>query len=78
MGTNGVDIDRGFSTPDMGEAAVKSAAMEQSYVSFVLADHAKFGRISSVTFAKLEDACIITDRAEIPQYRQHTVIKEVK
>lgn len=78
MGTNGVDIDRGFSTPDLGEAAVKTAAMEQSYVSFVLADHAKFGLISSVTFAKLEDACIITDRAENPRYRQRTVIKEVE
>lgn len=78
MGTNGVDIERGFSTPDIGEAAVKTAAMKRSYVSFVLADHAKFGLISSVSFAMLEDACIITDRAENPQYRQYTVIKEVE
>lgn len=77
MGANGVDIDRGFTTPDIGEAAIKTAAMKQSYVSFVLADHTKFGLISSVTFAGLEDACIITDHAENPQYRQHTVIKEI-
>lgn len=78
MGTNGVDVDRGFTTPDIGEAAVKTAAMQQSYVSFVLSDHEKFGLISSVTFAKLDDACIITDRAENSQYRQYTVIKEVE
>lgn len=78
MGANGVDIERGFTTPDIGEAAVKTQAMKQSYVSFVLADRTKFGLISSVTFAELDDACIITDKADSPQYRQHTVVKEVE
>ncbi|MCQ4638260.1 DeoR/GlpR family DNA-binding transcription regulator [Anaerovorax odorimutans] len=78
MGTNGVDIERGFTTPDIGEAAIKTEAMKQSYISFVLADHAKFGLISSVTFAGLDDACIITDRTPEQQYCQHTVIKEVE
>lgn len=78
MGANGVDLERGFTTPDIGEAAVKAQAMKQSYVSFVLADRAKFGLISSVTFAELDDACIITDKADNPQYRQHTVVKEVE
>ena len=77
MGTNGVDLERGFTTPDIGEAAVKTAAIKQAYVSFVLADHEKFGIVSSVTFAGLEDACIITDKAaELEAYCRHTVIKE--
>jgi DeoR/GlpR family transcriptional regulator of sugar metabolism len=43
----------------------------------VLVDHEKFGRVSSVTFAGIEDASIITNRADNPQYRQYTAIKEV-
>lgn len=78
MGTNGVDLGRGFSTPDIGEAALKTAAMRQSYISFVLADHTKFGLISSVTFADLGDACILTDKLTDPQYSQYTVVKEVE
>lgn len=77
MGANGVDIERGFSTPDIGEAAIKTAAMRQAYVSFVLVDHSKFGVISSVTFAALENASIITDRVDNERYGRHTVIKEV-
>lgn len=78
MGTNGVDLSRGFSTPDIGEAALKTAAMRQSYISFVLADHTKFGLVSSVTFADLGDACILTDKLVNPQYSQYTVVKEVE
>lgn len=70
MGTNGIDPERGFTTPDIGEAAIKTAAMKQSYISFVLADHTKFGLISSITFAQVDEACIITDKAENEQYSQ--------
>lgn len=78
MGTNGIDISRGFTTPDFSEAAVKTAVMKKSHISFVLGDHTKFGRISSVTFAKLDEARIITDRVEEPLYRQEAIIEEVK
>lgn len=74
MGTNGVDLERGFSTPDIGEAAVKAAVMKRSDKAVVLADHTKFGVISSVTFAALEDACVITDRAA-PRYDPYTAIQ---
>ena len=33
MGANGVDINKGFSTPDVDEAAIKGAVIKQSYVS---------------------------------------------
>ena len=77
MGANGVDIERGFTTPHISEAAIKAEAIRRSHVSYVLVDHEKFGRVSSVTFAGIEDASIITDRADNPQYRQYTAIKEV-
>ena len=78
MGTNGIDTESGFTTPDIGEAAVKTAVMKKSYVSFVLADHTKFGLVSPVTFADIEEACVITDRLEGEHYRRYTVIKEVE
>ena len=78
MGTNGIDTESGFTTPDIGEAAVKTAVMKKSYVSFVLADHTKFGLVSPVTFADIEEACVITDHLEGEHYRRYTVIKEVK
>ena len=78
MGTNGIDTESGFTTPDIGEAAVKTAVMKKSYVSFVLADHTKFGLVSPVTFADIEEACVITDGLEGEHYRRYTVIKEVE
>jgi DeoR family fructose operon transcriptional repressor len=77
MGANGVDIERGFTTPHISEAAIKAEAIRRSHVSYVLVDHEKFGRVSSVTFAGIEDASIITNRTDNPQYRQYTSIKEV-
>ena len=67
-----------FSPPDISEAAVKTAVMKQSEECFVLADSSKFGKVLPVTFADLDEACILTDRLPNPIYRQHTVIKEVK
>lgn len=75
VGTNGVDLEKGFSTPDIGEAAVKTAVIKQSQQSYVLADHTKFGLISSVTFAQLADACIITNQESSPQYGEQTEIR---
>lgn len=78
MGANGVDIDKGFSTPDVDEAAIKGAVIKQSYASYILADHTKFGRVSSVSFAELGEAYIITDRINDDEYCKYTEIKEAE
>ncbi|PWM40142.1 MAG: DeoR/GlpR transcriptional regulator [Clostridiales bacterium] len=78
MGANGIDIQCGYTTPDPEEAHVKTEVIRRSYVAYVLADHTKFHRVSSVTFAGLKTACILTDRLEDPTFHQHTVIKEIK
>ena len=46
LGTNGVSVQRGLTTPDATEAAVKKAMIESSRRSVVLADHTKIGRAS--------------------------------
>lgn len=78
MGANGVDIYKGFSTPDVDEAAIKGAVIKQSYMAYILADHTKFGRISSVSFAGLEEAYIITDHISDDEYCKYTEIKEAE
>ena len=77
MGTNGIDIAAGFTTPDIEEAMMKEAAVNRSYMAFILADHTKFRRVFSVTFSKLKKCCIITDSMPDTMYMKETVIKEV-
>ncbi len=77
MGTNGISTTAGFTTPDVNEARVKTAAIESSRRAFVLADHSKFDEISSATFAQLSRAEIITDTLTKRKYAEFTAIKEV-
>lgn len=78
VGANGVSDSGGFTTPDTEEAYVKAAAMENAFVSYVLADSSKFGKISSVRFASIDTACIITDSEPEEIYRSKTVVKVLK
>ena len=77
LGTNGIDIDAGFTTPDVEEAMMKESAVRHSYIAFVLADHSKFRRVFSVTFSQLKKCCIITDSLPDQRFAKETVIKEV-
>ena len=78
FGTNGVDIDRGFTTPDVKEAMVKEEALHRSRKRFVLCDQSKFDEISSITFADIKDAKIITTNLENNIYKHQTEILEVE
>ena len=51
--------------------------MENSFVSYILADASKFGKTSSVRFATVDTACIITDKEPEKVYKNKTVIKVV-
>ena len=62
FGTNGVSRKSGYTTPDCNEALVKKTALEQSAKRYILADTAKFGNISSVTFAPFDSADVLTDQ----------------
>lgn len=77
MGTNGISQTAGFTTPDVNEARVKSAAIESSREVYVLADHSKFDEVSSATFAGLGKAVIITDRIPNRKYNNAADITEV-
>lgn len=60
-GTNGADVETGFTTPEFSEAAVKRITIEHTERPFVLCDSSKFRVISLVSFADFDHATVITD-----------------
>lgn len=64
MGTNGVSVERGLTTPDAAEAAVKRAMIAAARRTVVLADHTKVGVDHFARFGSLQDVdVLITDSA---------------
>lgn len=74
FGVNGISLEAGYSTPDIEEARIKQMALERCYQPYILADGSKFSVNSSVTFAKLPSATIITDRLTEDHYAEDTTI----
>ena len=77
LGTNGISSKFGYSTADTDEAFLKTAAVDRSFVSYVLADSSKFGKVSTVTFGTLNSSAIITDDLPDQRYLEQTVVKVV-
>lgn len=61
MGSNAVDKDFGYSTPDINEAMMKRKIIENSDESYILADSSKFDKKSNVSFADISIP-VITDK----------------
>ncbi len=77
LGANGISIKAGVTTPDINEARIKEAVIQNSSKSFILADHSKFDKVASVTFAQIFKVQIITDRIPDKKYAEFKTIKEV-
>lgn len=62
MATNGVSVERGLTTPDTSEAAVKRAAIGAARRTVLLADHTKVGNDHFARFGSLAEVdTFITD-----------------
>ncbi len=62
LGTNGLSVDRGLTTPDPTEALAKRAMVQAARRSVVVTDSSKVGVVQFSRFAAFEDiATIITD-----------------
>lgn len=75
LGANGIHEKYGYTTPDVDEAFLKTAAIERSFVSYIVTDASKFGKVSTITFGSLDGSAIITDRLPDQVYIDHTVVK---
>lgn len=64
LGTNGLSVERGLTTPDSAEAAVKSALVSSARRRVLLADHTKYGSDHFAHVADLDKVeVIVTDSA---------------
>lgn len=61
IGMNAFD-DKFFTTPDIEEAAVKRAVIENSNQTFILADYTKIGKIAFSKVISTDKANIITNK----------------
>jgi len=67
MGTNGVSLEHGLSTPDRSEAAAKKAMIASAQLVVVLADFSKFGVDATVRFAELSDIDVVVTDEQAPK-----------
>ncbi|RYP82086.1 DeoR/GlpR transcriptional regulator [Nocardioides guangzhouensis] len=65
MGTNGISLGHGLSTPDRDEAATKRAMVESAQQVVVLADATKIGLERTVRFAELDEVDVLVTDDEI-------------
>ena len=70
FGTNAVNEEAGFTTPDPEEAKIKQCALSHTMSPYVLCDHSKFDMTAPVSFASYEQACIITAGDVPKKYRK--------
>jgi DeoR family fructose operon transcriptional repressor len=70
VGTNGLTLTHGLSTPDQTEAATKSAIVACAQRVVVMADSSKIGQERTIRFAALEDVdVLVTDEGLEPDRR---------
>jgi DeoR family transcriptional regulator, fructose operon transcriptional repressor len=82
IGTNGISIGHGLSTPDSDEAAVKRAMVQSANYVVVVADSSKVGHEDFVSFAPIDkvDALVTdseisaADRAQLTQHGVEVVL----
>ncbi|WP_067142254.1 DeoR/GlpR family DNA-binding transcription regulator [Oceanivirga salmonicida] len=65
IGANGVDKEKGITTPDIEEAHIKTKAIKHSKKVYILTDSSKFNKISNVKFSEYDNVNIITEKGEI-------------
>jgi len=66
MGTNGMSVDRGLTTPDQAEARVKHAMVESARIVVLATDSSKAGDDHLHRFASLSDVDIIITDTDLP------------
>ncbi|NBI09929.1 DeoR/GlpR transcriptional regulator [Colidextribacter sp. OB.20] len=77
LGTSGISVSQGFTTPDPEAAALKFLAASRAQTVYMLADSSKFGRVTAATILPLEGARIITDKLPDRKYLDCTDIVAV-
>lgn len=78
IGTNGVSLTAGFTTPDVEEAQLKATAVHRSREAWFLADDSKFDKIYAAVICNITEGSIITNHLPETRYKGQTKIKETQ
>lgn len=82
LGTNGIDITHGLTTPDPDEAYVKQLALKFSDERYIVCDSHKFNRVTFAKVGDLRGVTVITDDGlsveDQQSYGKLTNVKVVK
>lgn len=66
LGTNGISVEGGLTTPDLAEAAVKRATLAIAERTVLLADHSKIGVVSLARYGELDQIDLLISDAALP------------
>ena len=67
LGTNGLSVDGGLTTPDLAEAAVKRATLAIGERTILLADHSKIGVASLARYGELHQIDVLITDTGLPE-----------
>ena len=71
LGTSGISLSHGHSTPNLLDAEVKQAMMRSADETYVLTDSSKFGHACLASFARLSEVHFtLTDSGIPPEFRE--------
>lgn len=73
LGTNGITVGQGLTTPDLAEAHVKRALVRSARRVVVLADHTKIGRADFVRVAPIDAVDTLITDADV----DHELVEEI-
>lgn len=76
VGTNGISIGRGLTTPDASEAGVKSAMVAAGRRAIVLADSSKYGTDQFAQFAALRDIDVVVSDSQLDSEARVAIERE--
>ncbi|WP_211086504.1 HTH-type transcriptional regulator GlpR [Halarchaeum nitratireducens] len=73
LGTNGLDVEAGLTTPNENEARMKELMVEKANRVVLVCDGSKVGERSFVQFAELDDVDHLITDAELPKRLAETL-----
>lgn len=76
IGTNGVDAEMGYTTPDPEEALIKRRAHDLSSRTYVLADSSKIGEVTFAKLFELRAGVLITE--SVPERWRRAIAQKTK
>jgi DeoR family fructose operon transcriptional repressor len=67
LGANAISVERGLTTPDQAEAAIKRLMLASARRRILLADHSKIGTVSLCKHADLSDLDLLITDTGVPE-----------